>query len=209
MAGLALYDNPTSSNALKARFLLAELGLPYERRTIPLTRPRPAAYVALNPLAGVPTLVDGDLTLSESHAILRYLARREGREDLYPPAPAEAARVDEFLDRFQATLRPALFRHERVALGYTPAGGLGSGTRDPERAARVAEEIRPQLELLDGLVGEGAVVLGRFTIADCALAPALNRTRHTGLELGPFRRLRALLESITARPSWAAAEPVV
>jgi glutathione S-transferase len=207
--GLALYDNPSSSNALKVRFLLSELGLPYERRTVPLTRPRPAEYVALNPLGGVPALVDGDLTLTESHAILRYLARREGREDLYPAAPVDAARVDEFLDRFQATLRPAFFRHERVALGYTPAGGLDSGPRDPEGAARVAEEIRPQLELLDGLVGEEAAVLGRFTIADCAIAPVLSRTRHTGLDLGPFRRLRALLGSITARPAWATAEPVV
>lgn len=37
---LLLYDNPTSSNALKARFLLAELGLEYDRRTVPYDLPR-------------------------------------------------------------------------------------------------------------------------------------------------------------------------
>jgi glutathione S-transferase len=38
---LALYDNPVSSNALKVRFLLAVLGLEYERRDVPLERPPP------------------------------------------------------------------------------------------------------------------------------------------------------------------------
>ena len=39
---LVLYDHPASSNALKARFLLAELGLEYERRHVPFAEPRPA-----------------------------------------------------------------------------------------------------------------------------------------------------------------------
>ena len=81
---LTLCDHPISSNALKVRFLLAELGLEYERRTIPITRPRPDDYVALNPLAGIPTLIDGDLVLTESNAILRYVANRYGGEELYP-----------------------------------------------------------------------------------------------------------------------------
>ena len=55
---LALYDHPISSNALKVRCLLAELGLEYERRTVPIERPRPQWYVDLNPLGGIPSLED-------------------------------------------------------------------------------------------------------------------------------------------------------
>lgn len=40
--GLLLYDNPLSSNALKVRLLLAELGLPYERQTVPFDLPGPS-----------------------------------------------------------------------------------------------------------------------------------------------------------------------
>jgi glutathione S-transferase len=207
--GLVLYDNPASSNALKVRFLLAELGLAYERRTVPFPYPRPGEYLALNPMGGIPTLVDDGFVLAESQAILRYLAGREGRDDLSPTAPRDRARVDEFLDRFATGFRPAFFRHERRALGYSPeVGGRDAVPRDPEGAARVAREIRPSLEVLDSLVEPAGAVLGRFTIADCALAPVLHRATQTGLDLTPFTRLQALGEALMARPAFAAAEPV-
>jgi glutathione S-transferase len=114
---LALYDHPISSNALKVRFLLAELGIEYERKLVPIERPRPEWYAAVNPLLGIPTLQDGDLILSESNAILRYLANRERRDDLYPADPAARARVDMMLDRFSLTLRPALFQVETGRTG--------------------------------------------------------------------------------------------
>ena len=51
-----LFDDPISSNALKVRFLLAELGLGYERRTIPLSRPgRPNTSPSTRPAASRPS----------------------------------------------------------------------------------------------------------------------------------------------------------
>lgn len=208
MSGLVLFDNPVSSNALKVRFALEELGLRYERREIPLTRPRPPEYVALNPLGGVPGLLDGGFFVAESNAILRYLAAREGRDDLHPADPRDRARVDEFLDRFATGLRAAFFRHEREALGYTPEGGFGAAPPRPEAAARVAGEIAPQLAILDGLVTPRGAVLGRFTIACCAVAPVLFRTTVTGLALDGFPNLLGLRERLLARPAFAAAGPV-
>jgi glutathione S-transferase len=206
---LVLYDNPMSSNALKVRFLLAELGLGHERRTVPLSRPRPPGYLAVNPVGGIPALDDDGFVLAESNAILRYLAGREGRDDLYPGAARDRARVDELLDRFATGFRPALFRHERLALGYSPdAGGWDAVPRDPAGAAEVEREIQPTLRLLDGLVEPEGAVLGRFTIADCAVAPVLFRTTRTGLDLGPHPRLAGLRERLIARPAFLAADPV-
>ena len=207
--GLILYDNPISSNALKVRFLLAELGLPHERRTVALSRPRPDWYLALNPVGGIPALEDDGFVLSESHAILRYLAAREGRDDLYPAAPRERAVVDEFLDRFHTGIRAAFFRHEAPALGYhRDKGGMGAVPPDPAAAAEAERAIQPTLALLDSLVGPDHVVLGRMTIADCALAPVLHRSLGTGLDLSPHPRLEALRAALVALPSFVAAEPV-
>ncbi|HEY4280191.1 MAG TPA: glutathione S-transferase family protein [Conexibacter sp.] len=204
---LTLWDNADSSNALKARFLLAELALPYERRDVPLTQPRPPAYLAVNPLGGIPALDDDGFMLAESQAILRYLAARERRDDLYPADARERARVDELLDRFATRLRGPLFRHEAAALGWTLAHGFDPSAADPEAAARIEQELQPHLALFEGVVGERAAVLDRFTIADCALAPVLHRTRHTGLRLDAYPRLSALREAVLARPAWAAADP--
>lgn len=211
MEPIVLYGHPDSSNALKVRFLLAELGLPYVDRRVPLTHPRPADYVAMTVLGRIPALVDGDLVLTESHAILRHLARRE-RSPLYPAREADRARVDEFLDRFLAHLRPALARHENAALGRTPRDATSvraPATRDPDAARRIEREIQPALAQLDALVRPEGAVLGRFTIADCAIAPALHRTVRTGLDLGAHPNLWGLRDHLLARPAWPAARPAL
>ena len=154
---LELYDHPVSSNALKVRFLLAELGLDYERIRVPIERPRPDWYAEVNPLVGIPSLRDGDLVLSESNAILRYLANREGRHDLYPVDPAARARVDMMLDRFSLTLRPALFQVEAAALGFSPQGGFGSVPGDADAAKVKAEAAAPTLRTFDGLIASAAL----------------------------------------------------
>jgi glutathione S-transferase len=125
-----LHDAPVSSNALTVRFLLEELGLAYERREVPLSRPRPDRHEAVDPIGGVPTLIDGSLVLSESNTILRYLAGIEGRDDLYPREPAARARVDQLLDRFSLTFRPAFFRVEAEALGFVAGIGCTRRLRD-------------------------------------------------------------------------------
>ena len=206
---LALYDHPVSSNALKVRFLLEELGQPYERREVPMRRPRPADYVALNPLAGIPTLIDGDLVLSESNAILRYLANAYGGEELYPADPLRRAPIDELLDRYSLSLRPALFSVEALALGFTPQEGFRSADPDLEAAERRAAEIAETLHRFDGLIDSGGYALGRFTIADCAAAPALYRTTNTGMDLTPYPNLLRWRDTVMARPAFARAEPVL
>jgi glutathione S-transferase len=206
---MLLYDNPISSNALKVRFLLAELGLAYDRREVPLTQPRPDWYLAENPLGGVPTLADDGLVMAESNAILRYLAQRQGRGDLYPVAPAERARVDEFLDRFALTFRAAFFQVEREALGFVP--GLGMGGREGDFAAARAKEpeVAETVALFERLVAENGTVLGSFTIADCAAAPVLYRTTNTRMDMTAYPKLLRIRETIMARDAFGAAGPVL
>ncbi|MCY7302340.1 MAG: glutathione S-transferase family protein [Thermoleophilia bacterium] len=205
---LLLYDNPISSNALKVRFMLAELGIAYERRIVPFDLPRPEWYTALNPVGGIPTLDDDGTVVAESHAILRYLAGREARDDLYPNPYGARAEVDVFLDRFAITFRPAFFRYESPALGFVPGKGMLGGEPRLDELPGVVEKIAPTLELLDNMIGGSGFALGRFTIADVAAAPILFRTTKTGLDLGRFPNLAHWRETLLARPAFAAANPV-
>lgn len=199
---LTLWTHPRSSNGLKVRFLLEELALPFEQELVSMARPRPDAYLALNPIGGLPTLRDGEFVLAESQAILRYLAARGGRDDLYPADLRERARIDEFLDRFATGLRTQLFRREAVMLGWTLAGGFAPEDARPEEAPAIEEAIQPTLALLDRLVDGDGAVLGRFTIADCAIAPVLQRARDTALDLTAYPHLDRLADGLLARPAW-------
>jgi glutathione S-transferase len=209
-AGLVLYDNPVSSNALKARFLLAELGLAYERRHVPFAEPRPAEYVALNPMGRIPTLVDGDLILPESNAILRYLANRERRDDLYPTEAAGRARVDSVLDAWSTQVRPALFPLERAALGHEDweRGGGRWEDADPVGIEATRGAAEAKLDLFERVVAGGDSVLDRFTIADCGIGPVLWRTLRLPLDFSRWPRLARLRDAIAANSSFQAAGPV-
>jgi glutathione S-transferase len=200
VAGLLLYDNAASSNALKVRFLLAELGLEYERREVPLERPRPEWYLEVNPLGGVPALDDGDVRLAESNAILRYLARREGRADLYPATAREAVRVDWLLDVWSTAVRPVMGPFERAA------GIFGSAEPDGVDASRDA--AARVLGAVERVVADNGTMTGSFTIADCCAAPTLFRSRKLPLELERWPRLASVRETVTARAAFAAAGPV-
>jgi glutathione S-transferase len=206
---LVLYDNPTSSNALKVRFLLAELGLEYERVTVPLARPRPDWYLQRYPFGTIPFLEDGDLRLGESNAILRYLANRERRTDLYPDEPAARARVDWALDAWSTQIRGGLFPAERV--GLMRGDGDWSGRpedADQDALAEALEAARRPLGLAEGFVADNGTVVGTFTIADCAFAPVLWRWYRFPLSFEPWPKLARLRDTVTVRPSFAAAEPV-
>jgi glutathione S-transferase len=210
MTNLLLYDNPVSSNALKARFALAELGLSYEKRDVPLTRPRPDWYMSVNPFGRVPTLVDGELVLPESNAILRYLASRERRDDLYPVDAVERAPVDYLLDAWSTQIRPALFRLEQAALFHRDADRGGGRWEEGDPAA--IEAARPgaeaMLDVFESVLAGNGTVLGRFTVVDLAVGPVLWRTKRLPLELARWPKAYALREAIELRSSFQAAGPL-
>jgi len=97
---IQLYARRTSSNSQKVLWFLGELGLDYEFVATGgdaggLQSP---AFLALNPNGRVPLLVDGELAVWESHAILRYLAAAHAPARFWPADPAERSRVDRWMD---------------------------------------------------------------------------------------------------------------
>ena len=205
---LTLYDFPTSGNARKVRLLLAELDLEHEHVPVPRARPRPDWYLELNPFGGVPAIRDGDLVLAESQAILRYLATREGRDDLYPTDPAARARVDWALDAWTTTVFPRIFPLYRALVAETrdEAGKPHPELADPDRVETELPGAREALQLFERFVADDGTVAGnRFTIADCACGPVLLTVTGWPIDLETdYPKTARIRAAIEARPSASA-----
>ena len=195
---LTLYDNAGSTNALKLRVLLEELGEEVERVVVPLDGPKPDGYSELHPFGLVPTLVDGPVVVTESNTALRYLAERAGRADLRGATPAERARIDTLLDSLSLEVRPALWGVEEWAVYRS-----GSPDEFAARAATLERALGAYDRLLDpvGPWATGAT----FTVADCALGGRALHLPRLPLAPGCAPRLRRVLAAVRERPSFARA----
>ncbi|MFM1895288.1 MAG: hypothetical protein RLZZ385_362 [Pseudomonadota bacterium] len=127
-------------------------------------------YRALNVHGKVPTLVDGDLVLTESAAILNHIARRAPAVGLGPSAdPSEQARYDELAFFIMTELEQPLWSNGKHRFALPPE------QRIPQMLDCANFEFAKALAALDRHVGEREFALGnRFTNIDILLAQTLN-----------------------------------
>ena len=91
MPTLTLYTNPHSRGRI-ARWMLEETGQPYEAVVVPFgPGAKTPEYLALNPMGKVPTLTHGDTVVTETPAILAYLADAFPAAGLAPPPAKRGA----------------------------------------------------------------------------------------------------------------------
>jgi glutathione S-transferase len=189
----------TSGNVQKVLFALEEAGVPYVREDYgrQFNNTTTPDYRALNPNAKVPTLVDGDTVIWESHTILRYIAATRAK-DLTGATPAEASAVERWMDWLLAQVN---------ALYLT----LFKDSKKPE-AERVsdyaaqAKEMATLLALADAHLGDKTFfALERLTLADIALAPILKRCLAFPIALPPMPNLDAWMARMESRSAFAAA----
>ncbi|MEI6688153.1 MAG: glutathione S-transferase family protein [Thermoleophilia bacterium] len=200
---LTLYDNALSTNAQKVRFLLAELDLPYEAIAVDMGSLCPDWYRQRHPFATIPLLVDDGFAIFESNTMLRYLADREGRDDLYPVDPVERARIDQVMDALSLSVRPALWELEAATIYCrvpSHLGGDDGSSADPAAVAAALTALAPALEGFEQLLAE----LGGFGIADCAIAGRFATAPKLPLDLTVWPELEARLRTAWSLPAWTA-----
>ena len=207
---LVLHHHPYSSNAQKAQLMLDVVGADYELREVPFEADRADWHVAVNPLGGIPALVDDGFRLAESNTILRYLADREGRDDLYPRDPQARATVDWVLDVWALVIRPALFPYEAAQYGIVMGRGILAKDPAPEDEVRgLFDKAVPKLNQAMGVLDPAGpwACLGCRTIADIAAAPVLHRVLEAPVDLAQVPRMRQWAEACEAMPEWQALIP--
>jgi glutathione S-transferase len=164
-----LYHFPYSQHARRVVSLLEAASLQYELRHVDMGKGEhlSAAYLAINPNHQVPTLIDGDLTLHESNAILRYLCHKHGLTDWYPSDLKHRARVDQWLDWNQSRLSPAVIDIVRNKVFLGDKG-------DKTAIARGEERLRELGPILEAGLGADVFLTGAGpTIADLSVASNL------------------------------------
>ncbi|MBI2961647.1 MAG: glutathione S-transferase family protein [Betaproteobacteria bacterium] len=168
---------------LRAHWILRELDLAYESRPIgPRTgETQTSEFTAINPSQKIPVLQDGDLTLSESAAIVSYVAEAYGGErGLIPSAPKERARYYQWcffaMMELDADTTYVIRRHEDLKHLYGEA----------PNAAKAAREIfgKQALVVEKTLAAAGPYILGeRFTGADILLTTCLASALRRQIEI--------------------------
>jgi glutathione S-transferase len=164
-----LYHFPYSQHARRVVSLLEAASLPYELRHVDMAKGAhlSADYLAINPNHQVPTLLDGDLTLHESNAILRYLCHKHGLTEWYPADPAQRARVEQWLDWNQSRLSPAVIDIVRNKVFLREKG-------DKDAIARGEAKLRELGPILEaGLQRDDFLTGAKPTIADLSVASNL------------------------------------
>ncbi|MEM8798426.1 MAG: glutathione S-transferase [Pseudomonadota bacterium] len=144
-------------------------------------------FLSLNPFGQVPVIEDGDLAVSDSNAILVYLAKAYASAFL-PDDPKSAAEVQKFL-----TLAAG-----EIAFGPAAARLITvfGAPLDPARTQQVADKVFAKLEA--HLEGRGFLVGDAPTIADVAIYSYTAHAPEGNVSLEPYPNIRALLKRIEA-----------
>ena len=200
--GLTIWGRSNSVNVMKALWCLAELDIPYERIDAGMEHGKnnEAEYLAMNPNARVPTLVDGDYVLWESNSVMRYLCMAYGKgTPIYPQDPKSRAAVDRWLDWTLSTVQP-VDRPVFWALVRTPKEkqDMAQIRKDVEAEALVWAIADRQLSTRRYLEGD------QFTIADIAIGLFVRRWLGvTGIDRPSFPNMERWYAEIASRPSFA------
>jgi len=169
---LRLWGRTSSINVRKVLWTLQELGLPFERIEAGLAygHNNTPAYFAKNPNGLVPLLEDGDFTLWESNAIVRYLCAGHAMGTLYPEDLRTRFDAERWMDWQQTTLNPA------GSPGFKQWIRTPEAEREPAVIERSRAATEPLLALLDAHLATRPWMAGeRFTMADIPIGCEIHR----------------------------------
>ena len=199
---MILYHSPYSFNARRCVATVRQLGLDVELREVDLGKGahHDPSFAAMNPNRKVPVLVDGDLVLWESVAIVQYLAeQRPGT--LLPSTPAgraDALRWQAWtLSRFNAATGVFLF--ENLIKSF-----FGMGPADAARLAATTPEVLACFDILERQLAAQPYLCGdNVSVADMTLYPTFEQAAHIGLPGVEDRpALQAWIARMAAQPGF-------
>lgn len=196
---LKIWGRASSANVQKVMWLIGELGIAHERIDAGLQfgQNNEDWFEAMNPNRTVPVLDDDGFILWESNAILRYLARRQDAETLYPSGLRERADIERWMDWQLGVLSPWITAILKNLIRTPPE------KRDQAVIDNAIAQATKGMRLLDKhLAGRDFVVADALTLADIALGPMAQRWHAFPIERPELPALAAWYGRLTERPAY-------
>jgi glutathione S-transferase len=191
---LKLYYHPLSGHAHRVHLFLSLIGVAHDLIEVEFAAGAHKApgFLKLNRFGQVPVLDDDGTIVSDSNAILVYLAKKYRKTDWLPETPAAAAAVQRWLS---------------VAAGQIAFGPAAARLVTLFGAAFNAEEVigraHAVLTLIDEELAEKAwIAAANPTIADVALYSYIARAPEGNVDLSPYRNVNAWLGRVEALPGF-------
>ncbi len=201
---MKLYYHPVSTTSRPILLMAADDGIAMDYEVVDLfagAHVQPA-YTGLNPSQQVPLLEDGDFRLSESSAILKYLAEKTA-STAYPKDLRQRARVNEMMDWFNTGL------YRELGYGMVYPQTLPNYKREDAavQAAHLAwgrEKARRWLTILDSdLIGSNPYLCGdQLSIADYLGVGMITLGEVTRFDYSEWKNLSRWIATMKARPTW-------
>jgi glutathione S-transferase len=189
---IRLHTTLLSGHGHRVKLFLTMLDLPFTVTELNMKDGdnRKPAHLALNPFGEVPVIEDGEFVLSDSNAILVYLARKYGDASWLPEDPVGAAAVQRWLSLTAG----------KVAYGPCAARlvTVFGAPRDLPTAQQIAADL---FQVLNDELRDKPFAIGQTpTIADIAAHSYIAHAPEGGISLEPYPNLRAWLKRVEALP---------
>jgi glutathione S-transferase len=193
---LTLYHTPGSCS-FASHVVLEELGLPFGTVVLDLMAgdQRQPGFLAINPQGKVPALLTGSGVLTESPAILSWLADQKPQMALLPHDVFERARCASSMAWLSSTVHIAFARYWRGAM-FTDEVSAWGGLKD-----RAQSDIEAAFTLLDQRLDGQEWLHGGYTVVDPYVLVMRRWGSRIGLDMGRWPNLLAHGDRVAARPA--------
>ena len=199
---MQIHADPITVNCRKVLAGLNLMGVPYELKKVDYFKgeQKSDGYLAINPNASLPAMVDGDFVLWESNAILQYAADKHGREPFYPRELKARADINRWLLWESSSWFPSCY----VFLVENCVKPLLGSAPDPAVLDAQQAQFHKLAGILDARLADRPWVAGSsVTIADIALAAPMHLHGWQKLPLADHPNLRRWLqERVEPLPCW-------
>jgi glutathione S-transferase len=202
---LTLYSTALSANGRKVLAVSRHLELDIEVRLVNVYRGegRDAGYLAINPTGKIPTLVDGDLTLYESNAILLYLSEAHAGCRLWSRDPKLRARMARWLFWESAHWQPALAALLSACVGHRLLPNVVAAPATPPDWNAAA--FAPLMNVLQATLSASPFLVGdALSIADFAVAGMTTYFAAAGFPFKKYPAFDAWYRRIETLDAWRA-----